>query len=182
MTFCRCSCKTSSAVQPNPPMDQKGRRDWHPLSSTTPSYFLDLFLSLSFSWVLGKEAGRQWEIVREDVGCAGAIASFIAPWCSNRGGKATRRGTCHSTCHGLHPSCLHSTIPHSWVAIPHKPEVIGSRVTESCDAISRGDQTDRAHIRGVCKAALRHAFTDQCNWQPLRTPWPQSWRLNCARI
>jgi hypothetical protein len=31
----------------------------------------------------------------EDVGCAGATTSFVAPWCNNRGGKAAglrRRG------------------------------------------------------------------------------------------
>jgi hypothetical protein len=50
--------------------------------------FFNLFLYLSFFSAIGKEAGRWWEIVSEDVGCAGAIASFIAPWCNNRGGKA----------------------------------------------------------------------------------------------
>jgi hypothetical protein len=33
-------------------------------------------ISLSFS-VVGKEAGRRWEIVREDVGCVGATTNFI---------------------------------------------------------------------------------------------------------
>jgi hypothetical protein len=47
-----------------------------------------LFLYLPFFSAIGKGAGRQWEIVWEDVGCVGATASFIAPWCNNRGGKA----------------------------------------------------------------------------------------------
>jgi hypothetical protein len=50
-------------------------------------FFLDLFLYLSIFSAVGKEAGRWWEIEQEDVGCIGASASFIAPWCSNRGGK-----------------------------------------------------------------------------------------------
>jgi hypothetical protein len=41
--------------------------------------FLDLFLYLSFFLAIGKEMGRWWEIVQEDIGCAGATASFIAP-------------------------------------------------------------------------------------------------------
>jgi hypothetical protein len=49
--------------------------------------FLDLFLYLSFFSAIGKEAGRRWEIVREDVSCEGVTTSFIALWCSNLGGK-----------------------------------------------------------------------------------------------
>jgi hypothetical protein len=73
----------------------EGKERQHTVSSTTPSYFLDLFLYLPFFSAIGKEAGRQWEIVREDVGCVGATTSFIAPQCSNRGGKAA----------GLHRRC-----------------------------------------------------------------------------
>jgi hypothetical protein len=57
--------------------------------TTTPSYFLDLVLYLSFFSAVVKEVGRWWEIVQEDVGCTGATASFIAPQCSNLGGKVT---------------------------------------------------------------------------------------------
>jgi hypothetical protein len=57
-------------------IDQKGRKD-DPVSSTTPFYFPDLFLYLPFFGVIGKVAGRRWEIVWEDVGCAGVTASFI---------------------------------------------------------------------------------------------------------
>jgi hypothetical protein len=182
-SWCFAGALARPPVQSNPtPHGSTGKENQHPLSSTTPSYFLDMFLYLSFSSVIGKEAGRQWKIVQEDVGCAGAIASFIALWCCNRGGKAAGWGTCHSTCHSLRPSCLHNMRPHSRVAILHKPEVTRSRVTESCDAISRGDQPNQAHIGGVCKVALLHAFTDQRNWQPLWTPWPWSCRLNRARI
>jgi hypothetical protein len=46
--------------------------------------FLDMFLYLSFFLAVGKEAGKQWDIVWEDVGCTGATTIFIAPWCSNR--------------------------------------------------------------------------------------------------
>jgi hypothetical protein len=48
-----------------------------------------------FFSVTGKEVGRRWEIMQEDVGCIGATASFIALWCTNRGGKVAglhRRG------------------------------------------------------------------------------------------
>jgi hypothetical protein len=38
-----------------------------------------MFIYLSFITVVGKEAGRWWEIVRADVGLAGETASFIAP-------------------------------------------------------------------------------------------------------
>jgi hypothetical protein len=56
----------------------------------SPFYFLDLFLCLSFSSAIGKEAGRWLEIMQENVGCAGATARFIATWYSNQGGKAAR--------------------------------------------------------------------------------------------
>jgi hypothetical protein len=49
--------------------------------------FSDIFLYLFFFSTVGKEAVRWWEIVREDVGCVGATAIFIALWCNNRGGK-----------------------------------------------------------------------------------------------
>jgi hypothetical protein len=65
----------------------EGKERQHPVRSTTPSYFIDLFLELSFFSAVWKEAGRRWEITREDVGCAGVTASIIAPWHSNRGGK-----------------------------------------------------------------------------------------------
>jgi hypothetical protein len=71
--------------------------------------------------------------------------------------------TRHSTCHGRRPSCLHSMGLHSRVAIPHKPEAIGSKAAESWDEIFGGDQTDRAHIGGVCEVALLHQLTDQHN-------------------
>jgi hypothetical protein len=67
----------------------------HLVGSTTPFYFLDLFLYLSFFLAVGKEAGRWWEITRKDIGCAGATTSFIAPRCSNQRGKEVglrRRG------------------------------------------------------------------------------------------
>jgi hypothetical protein len=50
--------------------------------------FSDLFLYLSFFSAVGNEAGRQWEIMWEDIGCVGATTSFIALRCNNRGGKA----------------------------------------------------------------------------------------------
>jgi hypothetical protein len=46
--------------------------------------------------------------------------------------------SCHSTCHGLHPSCVHSTGPHSRVATPHNPEATRLRAIESCDEILEG--------------------------------------------
>jgi hypothetical protein len=58
-------------------------------------YFLDLFLYLSFFLPIGKEARRWWEIMREDVACAGATVIFIALQCNNRGVKVVelrRRG------------------------------------------------------------------------------------------
>jgi hypothetical protein len=67
----------------------------HPVSSITPSCFLDLFPYLSFFSAIGKEAGRQWEIMWEEVGCIGVTTSFIALRCNNRGGKVAglhRRG------------------------------------------------------------------------------------------
>jgi hypothetical protein len=69
---------TSDTVQSDSAMDQKGRRG-NPSKVNDSPYFLDLFLYLSFFSVVGKEAGRRWEIMQEDVGCVGAIASFIAP-------------------------------------------------------------------------------------------------------
>jgi hypothetical protein len=80
----------------------KAKERRHPVSSTTPSYFLDLFLYLSFFSTIEKETGRWWEIVREDVGCAGATTSFIAPRCGHRGGKAAglhRHSKTKLTCH-----------------------------------------------------------------------------------
>jgi hypothetical protein len=71
------------------PHGSEGNERRHTVSSTTPSYFLDLFLYLSFFSAIGKEVGRWWEIVRKDVGCVGATTSFIALWCNNRGGKVT---------------------------------------------------------------------------------------------
>jgi hypothetical protein len=65
-----------------------GKEKQHPISSTTPSYFLDLFLYLSFFLAVGKEAGRRWEVMWEDEACGGAATSFIAPWCNNQGGEA----------------------------------------------------------------------------------------------
>jgi hypothetical protein len=47
-----------------------------------------MFLYLSFFSAIWKEVGRRWEIVQEDVGCTEETASFIAPQCNNRGGKA----------------------------------------------------------------------------------------------
>jgi hypothetical protein len=96
----------------------EGKERQHLVSSTTPPYFLDLFLYLSFFSVIGKEAGRWWKILREDVGYEGATASFIAPRCNNLGGKAT----------GLHrhgkkaqqkwayasPDCLYDAPSTSW--------------------------------------------------------------------
>jgi hypothetical protein len=41
------------------------------------------FSILSIFSAVVNEAGRQWEMVWEDVGCAGATANFIAPRCNN---------------------------------------------------------------------------------------------------
>jgi hypothetical protein len=60
----------------------EGKEGQCPVSSTTPSYFSSFFSAV------GKEAEGQWEIMRKDIGCIGATASFIAPRCNNRGGKA----------------------------------------------------------------------------------------------
>jgi hypothetical protein len=46
----------------------EGKERQHPVSQQLP-LFLDLFLYLSFFNRVGKEVGRQWEIMREDVGC-----------------------------------------------------------------------------------------------------------------
>jgi hypothetical protein len=46
-------------------------------------FFRSICLFSSFVSVVGKEAGRQWEIVWEDVGCIGATANFIAPRYNN---------------------------------------------------------------------------------------------------
>jgi hypothetical protein len=90
-----CSCVTSDVVQPNSAMDQKVRRGNTQLAQQIPPIISICFsTSLSFS-AIRKETGRQWEIVWEDVGCVGATASFIAPWCNNQGGKAA----------GLHRCC-----------------------------------------------------------------------------
>jgi hypothetical protein len=45
---------------------------------------------LSFFLAVGKEAGRWWEIVQEDVGGAGATTSFVDPRSNNQGDKAAR--------------------------------------------------------------------------------------------
>jgi hypothetical protein len=98
---------TSNTVQPNSTMDEKGRRDDNPREGgMTPrklnnsllfsrSISLDPFLYLSFFSAVGKEAGRWWEIMWEDVGCAGPTTIFITLLSSNRGGKMAglhRRG------------------------------------------------------------------------------------------
>jgi hypothetical protein len=41
----------------------EGKERQHPVSSTTPSYFLDLFFYLSFFSAVGKEEERWWEIM-----------------------------------------------------------------------------------------------------------------------
>jgi hypothetical protein len=45
---------------------------------------------LKFRDITRKEAGRWWEIVWEDICCAGATTSFIALQCSNWGGQVAR--------------------------------------------------------------------------------------------
>jgi hypothetical protein len=65
-------------------MEQEGEERRLPVSSTTPSYFFQIFFSIfSFFSAVGKEAKEQWDIVWEDVGCAGATAHFITQWCNN---------------------------------------------------------------------------------------------------
>jgi hypothetical protein len=64
------------------------------LNNTLLSFQIYFSIPLSFS-VVRREAEEWWNIVWEDVGCAGATAHFIAPWCNNQGGKAVglhRRG------------------------------------------------------------------------------------------
>jgi hypothetical protein len=41
--------------------------------------FLDLFLYLSFFSVVGKEVGRLWEIVREDIGLCRSDCQLYSP-------------------------------------------------------------------------------------------------------
>jgi hypothetical protein len=67
----------------------EGKERQHPVSSINLSCFLDMFLYLSF--FSRREGGGETVGDRAgDVGCAGAIVSFIAPCCNNRGGEATR--------------------------------------------------------------------------------------------
>jgi hypothetical protein len=65
---------------------------------------------LSFFSAVGKDVQEQRDIMWEDVGSAGAIDCFIAPWCNNRGGKAaglhrhSKNGfTRHLTPHTMRP-------------------------------------------------------------------------------
>jgi hypothetical protein len=60
-----------------------------PHKINNPLLSFQICLSIpSFFLAIGKEAGRRWEIMWKDVGYAGATASFIAPRCNDRGGKA----------------------------------------------------------------------------------------------
>jgi hypothetical protein len=84
---------TFDVGQPDSAMEQEGEERRLPISLTTPSCF---FISISsFFSAIGKEAEERWDIMWEDVGCAGMITHFIAPQCNNRGGEAAglhRRG------------------------------------------------------------------------------------------
>jgi hypothetical protein len=72
-------------------------------------FFHICFTISSFFSAVGMEAEERWDIMREDVGCAGATAHLIAPRCNNRRGKAAglrsrrkndfmRHPTPHTTC------------------------------------------------------------------------------------
>jgi hypothetical protein len=85
--------------------------------------FSDLFLYLSFFLAIGKEEGRWWEIVREDVGCVGSTASFIpcgviieeAKWLGSTGSvkrHSKNELMHHSTPRMMHP--LHHKIRQSY--------------------------------------------------------------------
>jgi hypothetical protein len=66
-----------------------------------PLIFSNMFLHSLFS-AIGKEAER-WEIVREDIGCAGVTVNLIAPWCNNQGGKVSHPKILISECEPFFP-------------------------------------------------------------------------------
>jgi hypothetical protein len=71
-----------------PPWNRRERK-MTPSKLNNSFLFFQICFSISFSFsVIGKEAEGWWEIVLEDIGGVGVTASFIAPWCNNRGGKA----------------------------------------------------------------------------------------------
>jgi hypothetical protein len=64
---------TSDVGQLDSAMEQ-GEERRLPVSPTTPSCFLQICFSVSsFFSAVGKEVEEWWDIVREDVGCSGAI-------------------------------------------------------------------------------------------------------------
>jgi hypothetical protein len=71
----RCSCVTSDVKQLDSAMRQEREERQLPVSSTTPSYFSDLFLYFLFLF----SHRERWDNVWEDVGCAKVTSHFIRP-------------------------------------------------------------------------------------------------------
>jgi hypothetical protein len=71
--FCRCSRVTSNAGQLDPAIKHKRKEERLPLSSTTTFFVFQRTVSLFFFLFLAveKEAEKQRDIVRDDVGCTG---------------------------------------------------------------------------------------------------------------
>jgi hypothetical protein len=70
-------------VNPIPPWNRRERETTLRKLNNSLLFFRSVSPFPSFFLAIGKEAEGWWEIMREDVGCAGATASFIAMRCNN---------------------------------------------------------------------------------------------------
>jgi hypothetical protein len=72
--FCRCSRVTSNAGQLDPAIKHKRKEERLPLSSTTTFFVFQRTVSFFFLFLaVEKEAEKQRDIMRDDVGCTGVI-------------------------------------------------------------------------------------------------------------
>jgi hypothetical protein len=146
----------------------QGKERRPPVSSTTSSCsFRSVSLFPLFFSAIGKEVGRWWDIVREVVGCTGAITRFIAPRCNNRGGKVaglrkhSKRHSKNNLMRHLTP-CATCPIHHGNSKVrPHRQVSLSGCRCHPQDplgelALSSGSRSAKPHREHCTEASGRH--------------------------